>query len=58
MESRHNPNNINFGKVMLKCGMKYECTKRQGDLNNQGVVILQSMTFLQENITVSLNKNA
>lgn len=37
LECRHDTNNPNSGKVMLKCGMKYEGTKRQGDWNNQGI---------------------
>lgn len=37
VESRHDPNNPNSGKVMLKCGLKYEGTLRQSDLNNQGI---------------------
>ena len=37
LESRHDPNNPNSGKVMVKCGMKYECTMRQSDWNNQGI---------------------
>lgn len=37
IESRHDPVNINSGKVMLKCGMKYEGTMRQCDKNNQGI---------------------
>lgn len=35
--SRHDPNNPNSGKVMVKCGMKYEGTKREADWNNQGL---------------------
>jgi len=35
IESRHDPRNPNSGKVMLKCGLKYEGTMRQGDTNNQ-----------------------
>ncbi len=38
VESRHDPNNPNSGKVMLKCGLKYEGTLRQSDHNNQGIV--------------------
>ncbi len=38
IESQHDPNNENSGKVMLKCGLKYEGTLRQNDLNNQGIV--------------------
>lgn len=37
VESRHDPRNPNSGKVMLKCGMKYEGTMRQDDINNQGI---------------------
>lgn len=35
IESRHDPRNPNSGKVMLKCGLKYEGTLRQSDINNQ-----------------------
>ena len=37
VEARHDPNNPNSGKVMMKCGMKYEGTIRQADINNQGI---------------------
>ncbi|MGL5416325.1 MAG: GNAT family N-acetyltransferase [Clostridium sp.] len=37
VESRHDPRNPNSGKVMLKCGMKYEGTIRSGDINNLGI---------------------
>ncbi len=37
IESRHDPNNPNSGKVMVKCGMKYEGHMRQADKNNQGI---------------------
>lgn len=37
VEARHDPNNPNSGKVMMKCGMKYEGTMRQADMNNQGI---------------------
>ena len=37
IESRHDPNNPNSGKVMMKCGLKYEGTIREGDINNQGI---------------------
>ena len=36
IESRHDPKNPNSGKVMQKCGMKYEGTLRSSDWNNQG----------------------
>jgi ribosomal-protein-alanine N-acetyltransferase len=37
VESRHDSNNPNSGKVMSKCGMKHEGTMRQADKNNQGI---------------------
>lgn len=37
IESQHDPDNPNSGKVMLKCGMKYEGTMREADFNNQGI---------------------
>ena len=37
VESRHDPRNLNSGRVMKKCGMKYEGTRRQSDWNNQGI---------------------
>ena len=36
-ELRHDPRNPNSGKVMKKCGMKYEGTLRSSDWNNQGI---------------------
>lgn len=38
IEAQHDPNNPNSGKVMQKCGMKYEGTMRQNDWSNQGIV--------------------
>ncbi len=38
IEARHDSNNPNSGKVMIKCGLKYEGILRQSDYNNQGVV--------------------
>ena len=35
--SEHDPRNPNSGKVMQKCGMKYEGTLRQADFNNTGI---------------------
>ena len=37
IEARHDPRNLNSGKVMQKCGMKYEGTMRSADRNNQGI---------------------
>jgi len=37
VEARHDPRNPNSGRVMKKCGMKYEGTLRSADRNNQGI---------------------
>ena len=37
IESRHDPKNPNSGKVMIKCGMKFEGIHRRADYNNQGI---------------------
>lgn len=37
IEARHDPRNPNSGKVMEKCGMKYEGTLHSSDWNNQGI---------------------
>lgn len=38
IESQHDPNNPNSGKVMKKCGLIYEGTLRKADWSNQGIV--------------------
>lgn len=38
IESQHDPDNPNSGKVMQKCGLTYEGTLRQADFNNRGIV--------------------
>ncbi len=38
IESQHDPYNPNSGKVMQKCGLKYEGTLRQADWSNKGIV--------------------
>ncbi len=38
IESQHDPNNPNSGKVMQKCGLRYEGTLRQADWSNKGIV--------------------
>ena len=38
IESQHDPNNPNSGKVMLKCGLKYEGILRKADWSNKGIV--------------------
>ena len=38
IESQHDPSNPNSGKVMQKCGLRYEGTLRQADWSNKGIV--------------------
>lgn len=38
IEAQHDPNNPGSGKVLIKCGFKYEGTLRQADFNNKGIV--------------------
>ncbi|MBL4934142.1 GNAT family N-acetyltransferase [Clostridium sp. YIM B02515] len=37
IEARHDPANGNSGKVMQKCGLKYEGTRIKADRNNSGI---------------------
>jgi len=37
IEARHDPRNPNSGKVMQKCGLQYEGTLKESDINNQGI---------------------
>ena len=48
VSSRHDPRNINSGKVMEKCGMKYEGTLRHSDWNNQGICDASYYSILRE----------
>lgn len=48
IESMHDPNNPNSGKVMMKCGMTYEGTHRQADRNNQGICDASYYAILRE----------
>ncbi|MGL5020774.1 MAG: GNAT family N-acetyltransferase [Mycoplasmatales bacterium] len=38
IDARHDPENHNSGKVMIKCGLKFEKTLKQNSNNNQGLV--------------------
>ncbi|WP_346935940.1 GNAT family N-acetyltransferase [Clostridium sp.] len=48
IESRHDPRNPNSGKVMLKCGLQYEGTLRNADINNQGICDASMYGLLEE----------
>ena len=38
IEAQHDPDNPGSGKVMLKCGLKFEGVLRQADFSNKGIV--------------------
>ncbi|WP_282920021.1 GNAT family N-acetyltransferase [Ignavigranum ruoffiae] len=48
LESQHDPNNPNSGKVMEKCGLFYEGTLRKADWSNQGIVDAAVYSLLAE----------
>jgi len=51
VSSRHDPNNPASGKVMQKCGLKYEGTLRQSDWNNQGICDAAHYSILRHEFT-------
>jgi ribosomal-protein-alanine N-acetyltransferase len=57
IEARHDPNNPNSGKVMLKCGLQYEGTHRQADWSNQGIVDTAMYGLLVEDYYKKAIKN-
>lgn len=48
IETHHDLNNPNSGKVMLKCGLQYEGTLRKADINNQGICDIAIYGLLAE----------
>ena len=48
IDSRHDPRNVSSGKVMQKCGLKYEGTLRQSDYSNQGLCDAAWYSILRE----------
>lgn len=48
LEARHDTNNPASGRVMEKCGMRYEGTLRQSARNNQGIVDIAVRGILAE----------
>lgn len=56
IESQHDPDNPNSGKVMMKCGLKYEGTLRQADFSNKGIVDASMYSLLSSEYH-ALNKH-
>lgn len=48
IESMHDLLNPNSGQVMIKCGLKYEGTLRQADMNNKGIVDVAMYSILSK----------
>jgi ribosomal-protein-alanine N-acetyltransferase len=48
IEAQHDPKNPNSGKVMLKCGLTYEGTRRKASFSNQGIVDAAMYALLAE----------
>ncbi len=48
IEARHDPENPRSGHVMRACGMLYEGTMRQADINNRGVCDYALYAMLRE----------
>lgn len=48
IESQHDPCNPNSGKVMQRCGLKYEGTLRSADISNRGIVDASMYSLLAE----------
>lgn len=48
IEAQHDPRNPASGKVMQKCGLRYEGTLRQADYNNTGIVDAAVYGILRE----------
>jgi len=48
IESQHDPLNVNSGKVMLKCGLKFEGILRKADISNKGIVDAAMYSILAE----------
>lgn len=48
IQAKHDPRNAFSGRVMMKCGLKYEGTMRQNNINNLGIVDSSIYAILKE----------
>lgn len=51
--AKHDVENPHSGQVMMKCGMKFEGTLRQGGKNNRGIVDLNKYSILYDDYITS-----
>jgi Acetyltransferases, including N-acetylases of ribosomal proteins len=49
IDPRHDPRNPYSGKVMEKCGLRYEGTLKESDQNNQGICDASWYALLRKN---------
>ena len=54
IEARHDPRNPNSGKVMQKCGLRYEGTLKEADWNNQGICDTAMYAVLAKDYTSAI----
>lgn len=54
VEARHDPRNENSGRVMMKCGMRYEGLKREADRHNKGIADAALYAILKRDVTKQL----
>lgn len=57
IESRHDPRNPYSGKVMEKCGLKYEGTLRESDINNHGICDASWYALLRKDYYDTIRKD-
>ena len=48
IQAKHDPRNSFSGRVMMKCGLRYEGTMRQNNINNLGIVDSSMYAILKE----------
>ena len=48
IETRHDPDNPNSGRVMRSCGLTYEGTAREADRSNRGIVDACNYSLLKK----------
>lgn len=57
IEASHDPRNPASGKVMQKCGLRYEGTLRQADISNMGITDIAIYSILREDFFARRNNN-
>ncbi|ODU54865.1 MAG: GNAT family N-acetyltransferase [Clostridium sp. SCN 57-10] len=58
IESQHDPRNPGSGKVMTKCGLRYEGTLREADFSNCGIVDAAMYSLLAREYRAAIKMQA